>query len=192
MKIFLETERLIFRQFTENDLDNLFELNNDPDVVRFANLTGKPTEYEDIKQQVLPRFLKYYNLYDSYGIWAAIEKSSKNFIGWFHFRPNLENTAIDNPEEIELGYRLRKSAWGKGYATEGSRELILKGFSELKIQCVVATALVANVASIRVMEKAGLKFERYFLETRFIGGNQEAVKYSLDQAQFRIEEYLAT
>ena len=63
---------------------------------------------------------------------------------------------IDRPDEVELGYRLRKSFWGKGYATEGSRALIDKGFAELGVQRVAAFTMVVNVASRRVMEKAGL------------------------------------
>jgi len=186
MKVFLETQRLILRQFTEADADHLFELDHDPDVVRFANKTGKPTQYEVVRAQILPNFLEYYDKYDSYGYWAAIEKSSNKFIGWFHFRP-----AVGNPDEIELGYRLQKSAWGKGYATEGSQALIRKGFSELNTQRVVATALVANPASIRVMEKAGLKFKKKFVENAYTypGVSQEAIKYALTKDQFQLDEF---
>ncbi|MFH7025303.1 MAG: GNAT family N-acetyltransferase [Heteroscytonema crispum UTEX LB 1556] len=190
MKIFLETQRLIMRRLTEDDIDNLFELDSDVDVVRFANADGKPTPYGVMKQQTLPRFLSYYEMYENYGLWAAIEKSSNEFIGWFHLRPNLNNPAINDVDEIELGYRLKKSVWGKGYATEGSRALVLKGFSELGVKRVVSTALVANKASIRVMEKAGLKFEKNFMEKRFTGGSQEAVKYSLNKDEFQMDEYL--
>ena len=55
---------------------------------------------------------------------------------------------------------MRKSSWGKGYATEGSQALVSKGFADLNVQRVVSWALTANKASIRVMEKAGLKFEK--------------------------------
>jgi RimJ/RimL family protein N-acetyltransferase len=183
MKIYLETERLTLRQFTEQDLDNLYNLDSDPDVVRLASRTGKPTEYTVIKTETLPSIIKYYQKYENFGCWATIEKSTNEFIGWFLFRPNLDNPVINN-DEIELGYRLKKSAWGKGYATEASTALILKGFTELNVKCVVATSLVANTASIRVMEKVGLKLERYFTETRFLGENKEAAKYSLDRNSF--------
>ena len=63
---------------------------------------------------------------------------------------------------MELGYRLRRSAWGKGYATEGSRALIAKGFTEHQVRRIFATTMVVNAASRRVMEKAGLKFVRVF------------------------------
>ncbi len=196
MKVFLETERLILRQFTEDDADHLFELDSDREVIRFANIGlingGEPidTDYEAIRYKILPRFIKYYEKYDGYGFWAAIEKLSSEFIGWFHLRPALDNITVhvNNENEIELGYRLRKVAWGKGYATEGSRSLIVKGFCELDTQRIVSTALVANTASIRVMEKAGLKFEKTFIHQ---ATNQEAVKHSLNKDEFEPEKYIA-
>ena len=174
MNVFLETERLILRQLTEDDAENLFALDSDPDVMRFIN-GGKPTDYDVIRYQTLPKWLEYYAKYAGYGFWAVIEKASQTFIGWFHFRP-----AVDKAEEIELGYRLCKAAWGKGYATEGARALIDKGFTELGTQCVVATALAANIGSIRVLEKASLRFEKRYMHTT----QQEAVKYALHKEQF--------
>ncbi len=192
MKVFLETERLTLRQFTKDDADNLFELDSDIEVIRFANIGvikgGKPldTDYETIQNRTLPRFLQYYQKYDGYGFWAAIEKSCNQFIGWLHFRPALDsqlnlNSGLYEASDIELGYRLRKAAWGKGYATEGSRVLILKGFSELGTQRVVSSALATNAASIRVMEKAGLKFERKYLLQEI---DREVVKYALNKDKF--------
>lgn len=186
MKIFLETERLILRQFTENDTDNLLELNSDPDVVRFTSDAGQPTEYKVIQTQILPKFFTYYEKYDGYGVWAAIEKSSQAFIGWFLFRPAVDasyfNPAFANESDIEIGYRLLKAAWGKGYATEGSKAIILKGFSVLGTQRVVSVALAANVASIRVMEKVGLKLEKRFV---YEGHGQEVVLYALNRTAGR-------
>lgn len=198
MEIFLETERLILRQFTENDADNLFELDSDIDVIRFVDIAvikgGNPTDinYEIIRNRTLPMFIGYYQKYEGYGFWAAIEKERNEFIGWFQFRPALDSqfnlkTGLYNSNDIELGYRLKKSAWGKGYATEGSRALILKGFSELGTQQVVSSALAVNKASTRVMEKAGLKFECKFIHPEI---EPEVVKYSLDKDMFKYEEYV--
>jgi RimJ/RimL family protein N-acetyltransferase len=114
-------------------------------------------------------------MYAGYGFWAAIEKSSQAFIGWFHFKP-----ALDQPDAIDLGYRLRQTAWGKGYATEGARALIRKGFTELETQRVVASALAANHASIRVMEKVGLTFAKRYM----VDHDQEAVMYVLNKEDF--------
>ena len=188
MKIFLETERLILRQLTEADAENLFELDSDPEVVRFTPDAGKPKDYTVIQTQTLPRLLALYEQYEGYGYWAAVEKSSQAFIGWFFFKPAVHalyfNPTLANESDIELGYRLRKAAWGQGYATEGSKALILKGFSELATQRVVAVALAANVASVRVLEKAGLKLENRFI---YEGHGQEVVIYALDKDDFKLE-----
>jgi RimJ/RimL family protein N-acetyltransferase len=122
----LETARLILRRFTEGDADHLLALDGDEEVMRFIN-GGRQTAREEIENKVLPAFFSYYDRYEGYGFWAAMERSRGGFVGWFHFRP--EEGA--SPDEPELGYRLRRSAWGKGYATEGSRALIRKGFTEL-------------------------------------------------------------
>ena len=92
------------------------------------------------------------------------------------------------PGEVELGYRLRKSAWGKGYATEGSRALIRKGFTEFGVQRVTAEAMAVNQASRRVMEKAGLRLVRAFHQPwpYPIDGSQFGdVEYALDKAQWQ-------
>lgn len=177
MRVFLETERLVLRQFTEDDSSNLVELDGDPEVMRFIN-GGRPTPQAEIESEVLPAFLGHYERYPGYGFWAAIEKSTGLFVGWFHFRP-AEGSP---PGEVELGYRLRRSAWGKGYATEGSRALVDKGFAELGVERVVASTMVVNVASRRVMEKAGLRFVRNFRQPwpDYIEGEEAGdVEYAL-------------
>lgn len=190
MKVFLETERLILRQFTGDDADELLKLDSDPEVMRFTKNPTQPNNYQFIQTQILPTYLTYYEKYDSYGCWAAIEKSSNAFIGWFLFRPIVEasyfNPQLADPSDIELGYRLRKAAWGKGYATEGAKALIAKGFSELGIQRVLAIASALNFASIRVMEKVGLKLYKKL----FYGyNNQEVVIYEFKKDFFKIERY---
>ena len=86
VEIFLETDRLLLRQFTEDDVAILVELDGDPDVMHFIT-GGRPTPREEIESDVLPAFLDYYARFAGYGFWAAIEKSSGRFVGWFHFRP---------------------------------------------------------------------------------------------------------
>ena len=157
MQIFLETERLVLRQFTMEDVDNLVELDSDPEVV-FHITGGVTTPREEVESDVLPAFLAYYDRGDAYGFWAAVERETGEFLGWFHFRPG-EGHPDDEPE---LGYRLRKSAWGKGYAAEGSRALIDRGFSQFGVRRVVAETMVVHDASRRVMEKAGMTVARTF------------------------------
>ena len=148
MRIFLETRRLVLRRFSVADADNLVALDGDPDVMRFVS-GGIPTSRDEIENETLPAFLAYYDRYEGFGFWAAIDKASGEFLGWFHFRPHADAA----PGEVELGYRLRKLVWGQGYATEGSRALIGKGFTEFGVRRVVAQAMAANAASRRVLRK---------------------------------------
>jgi len=179
MQVFLETDRLVLRRFTAADTDNLVDLDADPDVMRFVT-GGIATSREEIQNEVLPAFLAYYQRYEGCGFWAAIEKATGEFLGWFHFRPRPDAA----PGEVELGYRLCKSAWGRGYATEGSCALIRRGFTESGVQRVTAEAMAVNQASRRVMEKAGLKLVRTFHQPwPFpIDGDQAGdVEYALDK-----------
>ncbi|MEM7029253.1 MAG: GNAT family N-acetyltransferase [Chloroflexota bacterium] len=156
MHILLTTERLILRRFTEADAQNLFELDNDPEVMRYIN-GGTPTPFEIIKDDILPSFITYDPDYPEFGFWAVQEKAGQGFVGWFSFRP-----ANGNHSDIVLGYRFHQAVWGKGYATEGAQALINLGFGELGIECVIATTYEENMASRRVMEKLGMTFKRAF------------------------------
>ncbi len=91
------------------------------------------------------------------GFWAAEERGTGAFVGWFCLRSTGATT-----DEVALGYRLRRAMWGKGYATEGVQALIDRGFGEWGIRRVVATTYEENRASRRVMEKVGMKFVRAF------------------------------
>jgi RimJ/RimL family protein N-acetyltransferase len=149
--ILLETSRLTLRQFTEDDVDNLFDLNSDPEVMR--HLTGgRATPRAEIRDTVIPFHLAVYDRLDRLGTWAAESTATSEFLGWFHFRPG-PGPDLTN---IDLGYRLRRSAWNQGYATEGSRALIDMGFADLGVGRVFAHTMTVNTASRRVMEKCGL------------------------------------
>ncbi len=185
MQIFLETDRLLLRELTPEDVDNLFALDNDPEVMRLIN-GGQPVPYEVIRDQNLPRYRQGYADGSGYGFYGAIEKAADNFLGWFCFRP-----PPGRPDDVELGYRLHKVAWGKGYATEGSRALIHKGFTELGTRRVIAHTLEQNAASRRVMEKAGMRFARSFTYEGAPGAwhvGMPAVEYGLDHREFRRED----
>jgi RimJ/RimL family protein N-acetyltransferase len=157
MHVFLETRRLVLRRFTTADVDNLFDLNSDPDVMRFIN-DGIATARDVIQNTILPRYLLDYERLVGYGRWATIEKTTGHFIGWFSLRPRTES----NSGDAELGYWLRRTAWGRGCATEGARALIRKAFLELGMQRVFATTYQDNHSSRRVMEKAGLRLVRTY------------------------------
>ncbi len=160
MEIFLETDRLILRRLTLDDIDNLVDLDSDPAVMRYLT-GGPPTPREEIQNEYMPAILGYYQQYDGFGFWAVIEKSSGDFIGWFHFRPEREDS-WENQQEVELGYRLKQLAWGKGYATEGSLALIDQGFEKHGVMRVVASTYEENAGSRRVMEKVGMRLVRTF------------------------------
>ena len=182
MRVFLKTERLLLRRFTRADAQDLFDLDNDPEVMHFIT-GGRTTLREEVENDVLPAFLSYYEQGDRYGFWAAVEKSTGEFLGWFHFRSREGG----DPDEAELGYRLKRSAWGKGYATEGSRALIQKGFTELGVSRVFAETMVVNAASRRVMEKSGLAFVRTFHQPwpyPIEGSEHGDVEYALRKADW--------
>ncbi|MBI3555386.1 MAG: GNAT family N-acetyltransferase [Deltaproteobacteria bacterium] len=180
MKVFLETERLLLRQFTSADAELLIELDSDPEVMRFLT-DGKPTEAQLIRDDVLPRFLRYYQAYENQGFWAVVEKASGEFLGWFHLRPG----APDSSQGLELGYRFKCSAWGKGYATEGSRALLRVAFAMPEVKRVIAITMKPNVKSAHVMQKLGMRFERDFVETRFPGADKAAVQYAITRDEFQ-------
>jgi RimJ/RimL family protein N-acetyltransferase len=182
MEVFLETERLRLRRFTMADVDKLVELDGDPEVM-FHITGGVATSREEIENEYLPAFLDYYRRYPGFGFWAAIEKSTGDFVGWFHFRP----AAGDPVDEPELGYRLRRNSWGKGYGTEGSIALIDKGFLELGVRRVRAEAMLVNEASWRVMEKAGMRRVRLFHQEwpyPIPGDDQGDVEYAITHSEW--------
>ncbi len=187
MDVFLETERVLLRRFTEADADNLAALDDDPEVMRYLT-GGPPTPRDVIEREILPAYLRYYERGDRYGYWAAIEKATGDFLGWFHFRPG-EGAG---PGEVELGYRLRRVAWGKGYGTEVSRALIRKGFTELGVQRVVASTYEHNVASRRVMEKAGMTLVRTYRltpeELREEFGIEDPKLFDGDEVEYALEK----
>jgi RimJ/RimL family protein N-acetyltransferase len=196
MQIVLETERMFLRRFTPDDVDTLFELDSDPEVMRFLT-GGRATPREIIEQKILPGFIHSSERMDGFGVWAAIEKASGDFLGWFSFRP----PDGAGPEEVSLGYRLRRAAWGQGYATEGARALVRKGFVELGVQRVVATTYQDNLASRRVMEKVGLTLVRTYRLTpadlaatdTFDAASQDLwegddVEYALEKAGWERQE----
>jgi RimJ/RimL family protein N-acetyltransferase len=182
MHVYLETERLLLRRFTLDDVNLLVELDSDPEVMRYLT-GGKATPRAEIETDILPWWLGYYERYEGYGFWAAIEKRTGAFLGWFHLRPHED----DPPDEPELGYRLRKAAWGKGYATEGSRALIDKAFHELGARRVVASTMTVNRGSRRVMEKCGMRLVRtFFMEwPEVIEGSEEGdVEYAITREEW--------
>ena len=153
----MESERLSLRRFTERDVDGLYALDNDPEVMRYLN-GGEPVTRDLIAREILPGFLRESGGSDVLGYWAVMEKASGQFSGWL----SLLRHEGGSPADAWLGYRFVRAMWGKGYATEGSRLLIERAFSQTPIRRVLATPYEHNVASRRVMEKLGLTHVRSF------------------------------
>lgn len=178
----LQTQRLILRQFTEDDADNLFVLNSDPEVMRYLT-GGRPTPREVFRDEVIPFHLAVYERLDRLGTWAADSSIGGEFLGWFHFRPGPDADVTN----IDLGYRLRRSAWNRGYATEGSRALINMGFTDLGIVRVYGHTMAVNTGSRRVMEKCGLTLVRttpYEGPDPIEGSEHGEVEYALTRPEW--------
>ncbi len=176
MTTFLETERLRLRHLTADDEGALLALHSDAEVMRYL---GPPQVQIDMAY-----YLGLYDRFPGFGFWAAIEKATGSFLGWFLFRP----PKVDPPHgTIELGYRLHTAAWGRGFATEGAIALVDKGFAELGVERVVADTMAVNTGSRAVMEKAGLRFVRSFRypESALLeGGEHGDVEYALTREEW--------
>lgn len=174
----LETDRLTLRRFTIADVDALTDLDSDPEVMFFIT-GGRPTPRAEIAEEVLPHWLALDARGDGYGFRAAVERATGDFLGWFHLRRESRGA--------ELGYRLRRAAWGRGYATEGSRSLISHGFAVLGAERIHAETMAVNATSRRVMEKAGLRYVRTFTADwpdRIPGDEEGDVEYALTRAEW--------
>lgn len=186
MEAFLDTEHLVMRRFTESDVDDLVELHNDPEVMRFLT-GGTPIPRSEIEGTTLPAILADYERHDDLGMWAAVERSSGDFVGWFALTVPEGN----EPDDVELGYRLHRSAWGKGYATEGSRALIRRAFAGGAVRRIFATTMAINLGSRRVMEKSGLAFLRVFhvhFDDPLPGTEHGEVEYELLRTEWERRE----
>lgn len=189
-EVAFESERLVLRRLTPGDLDDLTSLDADPAVMRYIT-GGRPTPRDELRDDVLPFWLGYYERGERWGFWAAIERETGAFLGWFHLRPRAE----DPDDEPELGYRLVASAWGRGLATEASRALVDSAFEQLGARRVYATTMVANRASWRVMEKAGLRYVRTFHEPwpeRIPGDELGDVEYAITRETWEADRRART
>ena len=155
----METERLTLRRFTAGDVEKLVALDSDPEVMRYLN-GGAPTPRAVIEREILPGFMTSYAPGGVHGVWALIERGGGAFLGWASLRPDIKR-----PGEASLGYRLRREAWGQGYATEAARALLRAAFRDSALQRVTATTYQDNHASRRVMERLGMTLALTFRYT---------------------------
>ena len=149
MHIVFETPRLILKQFTEEDSLLILQLNSDPEIVKYVHepiLTNEKQAKKILIDIILPQYK------NNLGRWAMHTKTNNEFIGWcgLKYRPELD--------EIDLGYRLKKNAWGNGYATEAAKYTLDHGLNKLNLQLITGRAHIENIASIIVLEKIGMRF----------------------------------
>ncbi|MCP9752860.1 GNAT family N-acetyltransferase [Ferruginibacter sp. HRS2-29] len=147
--VILETPRLLLRRFTEADAPLIFGLNSDPEVLKYLHefpLIDKKDAERIIRDVILPQYE------NDLGRWAVILKETNEFIGWcgLKYRPEMNET--------DLGYRFKKSSWGKGYGTEAAKHTLQYGFDKLKLKEITGRAHIENIGSLKILEKIGMKF----------------------------------
>jgi RimJ/RimL family protein N-acetyltransferase len=151
MTVIFETERLIARQYEPDDVDATFAIYSDPDVWRWLG-GGEP--YKDLEQSraAVQRQMDRYAAETALGSWAVVVRETGEMIGTVLLLP------LEGGPEIEVGYHFGRFAWGQGYATEAVRATIRYGFSSLEVDQLSAVVFPENVASQRVLEKAGMTY----------------------------------
>jgi RimJ/RimL family protein N-acetyltransferase len=182
MKI-ANTQRLQFEMMTQDDGQFLFELDQDPVVMRFIN-GGRASTMEEIDTVLLPRLKSYANPDKGWGIWKVTTLETEldfpsTYIGFILVRPM--DFFCDAPKfnDIELGWRFKQMSWGKGYATEAAKAFLEMLAQQADVNYVSAVADEDNVASIGIMKKLGMQFiERTDHSTP--NGMLEVVHYQID------------
>lgn len=146
MNIILETERLLLREFEVADAPYYYELNQDPEVLRYTGDAPFPTLESAVE------FLHNYNHYQQYGYgrWTVILRETGELIGWCGLK------YLQDVDEVDLGYRFFQKHWRKGYATESGKACVRYGFEGLKLPFIVGRAMKGNIGSIRVLENCGM------------------------------------
>ena len=173
MKKILETDRLLIREISKDDYQDLFQLHSDPIVQKYTGELPVKTISEIIKGTKERTF----NDYKKYGFgrWAVIIKSTNQFTGWAGLK------YLPEFDEIDIGYRFLPEFWGKGIATEASKAIIKYGFEILEIEKIIAVSMVGNTASIKVMEKVGMIFDK---KAPYEEGTPDDIWYKLEKRTY--------
>lgn len=162
MKFNIETERLLLRELRPTDIEGMFALDSDPEVHKY--LGNKPVKTKEESQKILESVLTQYKE-RGIGRFAVIEKSSGDFVGWSGLRLNTEYNMNGFTKYYDIGYRLIKRFWGKGYATESGKAALDYAFNVLKLPEIYATTEMGNQASHNALIKLGLHYvEDFYFE----------------------------
>lgn len=153
MNTIAQSDRLIIRTWIpEADAESAFEIYSDPEVTRF--IKTKTTSIEDAIK-LLQRWVTLSTQLKGGGFWAIVNKETQEILGTIILIP-LRDEAEQWTQDYEIGWHLKKSAWGNGYATEAARAILEYGFNILKLPTIYSIARPDNTASIRVMQRLGM------------------------------------
>lgn len=146
-----ETERLWLRRWSSAQHSSaLADINSDPRVMRYLGGAGLSAEES---AEAAQRYDAHWETY-GFGLWAAMEKSSGHVLGVIGLSHPLWNPELS--DEVEVGWRLRRSAWGRGLATEGGVAALRAGFEALGLEEIIAIVATENAASVAVTHKLGM------------------------------------
>ncbi|MBI1347502.1 GNAT family N-acetyltransferase [bacterium] len=178
----ITTERLQLRPMIPADAALLQELDRDPAVVRYLG-AFQPGTLADYCNRIETVYQKYDATHVNLGFWAIRKIENGEFLGWVCLRPATDYRFLQEAgylaDDVELGYRLKQAAWGQGFATEASRAVLEQGWLTESFSRVVASALIPNRGSTRVLEKCGLL---RLYEFHIAGMEDAAVVYGLTRA----------
>lgn len=172
-----DSERLSFSLMGPDDAQLLFELDQDVEVMRYIN-GGKMTTMQDVHDVFIPRMAQYTDKNKGWGLWKVCLSQSQEFIGWVLVRPMdffNEQTQWDN---LELGWRFKRAAWGKGYATEAAQQIKSALIATQDISKLSAIAMPENKASIAIMKKLGMHYLKTDINKDPLG-DEEVVFYEV-------------
>lgn len=155
------SKRLSYRLMGKEDAHALWSIDQDPEVMHFLN-GGTPSSMESIHEVFLPRMQAYRDPVKGFGIWQVSDKETTEYLGWILIRPMAFFTDEPDFNDLELGWRFFKKAWGKGYATEAAMAIKDGIATQAGSQYVSALAVEDNLGSIAVMKKMGMQFVKKY------------------------------
>lgn len=153
--IYIETSRLILRDWKDSDLEPFRRLNADEQVMKYFPKTLNEKETNELYEVITSEFLEV-----GFGFYAVESKDNNEFIGFIGF--HRATFDADFTPCIEIGWRLKKEAWGHGYATEGAKACLEYGFSTLGFKEIYSFTADINAPSKNVMNKIGMSFIKMF------------------------------
>jgi len=147
----METARLRFREITTGDLDEVYNIINDPQVVKYLGIEAGSLMSKEELRSTIEKMVEFWAKH-GFGRWVVVNKTDGELIGLCGFRL-LDRTP-------ELFYLFSKASWGQGLATEAAEASLRYGFEQMGFERVVAATRHANTASLRVLTKIGMRYEK--------------------------------